>query len=163
METDFIKLFEILKNSSVDFVVVGGVAAVAHGSSQVTQDIDICISLEPDNLEKLKHAVTPINPVHRIGNKRKTFDEEGDALYNFKNIYLTTDYGQLDCLGEILGLGSYENVLRNSFKLEINGNEYNFLTIDGLIKAKKEINRPKDREAVIILNALREKQREAHN
>ena len=159
METDFIKLFQLLNEGNVDFVVVGGVAAIAHGSPLVTQDIDTCISLAPDNLDRLKDALSEINPIHRIGNKNKPFNETDGVLYSFKNIYLTTDYGQIDCLGEITGIGSYEDVLRNSFKLQIDGKEYNFLTIDALIKAKKAINRPKDREAVIILNALREKQR----
>lgn len=57
MLNDFLKLLEILKDNNVDFVVVGGLAAVAHGSSQVTQDIDICINLQPENLDKLINGI----------------------------------------------------------------------------------------------------------
>ena len=157
MLTDFLKLLEILNEHNVDFVVVGGLAAIAHGSSQVTQDIDICINMEPENMDKLKIALQELHPIHRIGNKQRPFIESGKALYSFKNIYLTTDYGQLDCLSEITGLGDYHKVLKNSFKLSIEGKEYNFLTLDALIDAKQAINRPKDQESIIILNALREK------
>ena len=157
MLTDFLKLLETLDSYNVDFVVVGGLAAVAHGSSQVTQDIDICINLNPKNMDRLEASLKELHPIHRIGNKQHPFTETGNTLYSLKNIYLTTDYGQLDCLGEIKGIGNYSQVLINSFKLPIDGKEYNFLTLDALIEAKKAINRPKDKESVIILEALREK------
>jgi len=157
MNTNFLKLLELLKNNNVEFVIVGGLAAVAYGSSQMTQDIDICISLSPNNMKRLKEALKEIHPIHRIGNKNIPFNESGKDLYAFNNIYLTTDYGQIDCLGEITGIGNFNDVINNSTNISIDSMEYQILTLDALIKAKSAINRPKDREAVLILKSIRDK------
>jgi hypothetical protein len=123
----------------------------------MTQDIDICISLSPDNLERLKESLKDIHPIHRIDSRNISFNETEERLYSFKNIYLTTDYGQLDCFGEITGIGNFNDVVNNSINISIDNIEYQILTLDALINAKSALNRPKDREAVLILKAIREK------
>ena len=59
---DLEKLLAGLVRNEVEFVVIGGVAAVAHGSVYVTYDLDFCYSRAAANLQKLVAALGPLNP-----------------------------------------------------------------------------------------------------
>ena len=157
MTVDFIELLCRLADNKVQFVIVGGLAAAAYGSPQVTQDIDVCIKLSLENLENLKNALWELHPVHRLHPAKPEFKEEGENLVFFKNIYLETDLGQLDCLGEIKGIGTFGEVLKNSETIELRGKNINILSMEALIKSKEALGRPKDKESVLLLKAIVEK------
>lgn len=156
VQENFTDLLIRLIDYKVDFVLVGGLAAAAYGSPQVTQDIDICISLTMDNLLRLKSAVADLKPKHRMHPKKPPFNEEGSQLESFKNIYLSTDLGQLDCLGNIKGIGDYNEVNEASQIIELKGKECRILSLAALIEAKEAMGRPKDREAAVILKTIQE-------
>ena len=143
----------------VGFVVVGGYAAVAHGSTVLTRDMDICLPLGSENLEALLTAIEDLHPVHRMTPARPVFDRSS-LTTKWKNLYLDTDWGQLDCLGEVTGLGGYEEVHRHSEEVPLGSAMCRILTIDALIRAKEAMGRPKDRETVIQLRAIKEQQQE---
>ena len=100
---DFESLLKRLIQHHVDFVIVGGYAAVAHGISYLTQDIDVCCSFEPANLLRLQQALADLHPVHRMTPQRIPLELTLESCQNLKNLYLDTDLGQLDCLGSISG------------------------------------------------------------
>lgn len=75
-----------------------------------------------------------------------------------RNIYLDTDIGQIDCLGEILGVGDFQEVKKRSLVVDMDGYELRLLELDALIAAKKAMNRPRDQEAILQLEALRERE-----
>ena len=77
----------------------------------------------------------------------------------FRNLYLETDWGQLDCLGEILGVGSYDQVLTQSVAIQLPGGPCRILAIDTLIRAKQAMGRDKDRETILQLRAIQERTR----
>ena len=58
---DIEKHLLVLAQYAVDFVVIGGVAATLHGSSHITQDLDVCYSREKANLERLANALNSVN------------------------------------------------------------------------------------------------------
>ena len=147
-----IKLFD----ADVEFVLVGGLAAAAYGSPQVTHDIDICINLSIVNLKRIQVALQDVNPKHRMHPSKPVFDEEGERLAAFNNIYLDTDIGQLDCLGYIKGIGDYGEVLTKIENITIQGRLCKILALPALIQAKAAMNRPKDVESVNILKAIME-------
>ena len=148
-----------LIDADVRFVVVGGYAAVAHGSTILTRDIDICVPFDAANVEALLAATEDLHPVHRMSPARPPFDRSA-LTTNWKNLNLHTDWGQLDCLGEIEGIGSYEEVEARSDEVSLGDASCRILTIDALILAKEAMGRPKDREAVIQLKAIREQAEE---
>jgi hypothetical protein len=76
-----------------------------------------------------------------------------------RNLYLSTDWGQLDCLGEIKGLGGYAECLAQSEEIDLDGSPVRVLTLDALITAKRAMGRPRDLHAVLELEAIREKLR----
>ncbi len=155
MNPDFYNLLELLKKSNVDFILIGGFAGVVYGSTMVTQDIDLCCDFSKDNLLKLQKALSSLHPTHRQTPKRIPLELNENNCETFKNLYLDTDLGQLDCVSSVLGLGDYHKVLAQS-QIVTDGNiQYRVLTIDSLIESKKALGRPRDKQAVTELEAIR--------
>ena len=155
MSSDFFNLLERLVNAGVDFVIIGGFAGVVHGCTNVTQDIDICCDFKPATLLALQKAISDLHPVHRMTPGRKKLRLTEEACGQFKNLYLDTDIGQLDCLSFIDGLGDYSEVRRESELIEVEKMKMRVLCLDALIKTKKCMNRLRDKEAVLQLEAIK--------
>jgi hypothetical protein len=154
---DIETLLQRLIAAKVEFVVVGGFAAVAYGVSLMTQDVDICSRFECENLFLLQQALTDLHPVHRLTPAKLPLVINHENCGSLKNLYLTTDLGQLDCLGEVLGLGGYSEVARQAVRLNLSFGPCQVLSIDALIKAKEAMNRPRDIAAVAQLRAIKER------
>ncbi len=150
-------LLKILTSHNVDFVVVGGVAGVLHGSRLVTQDVDVCAPLALDNLTRILASLTGLNPRFRVGHENRPLPADPATLLGYKNLYLTTDLGQLDILSEITGIGSYEAVASHTITVDLAGTSCRVLDLDTLIHAKRALNLPKDRQAIVELEAIRER------
>jgi hypothetical protein len=139
---DFETLLTRLLEHHVDFVIVGGFAAVAHGSSLLTQDVDICCRLTPDNLMRLQEALADLHPVHRMTPKRLPLQLTPQTCEGLKNLYLDTDLGQLDCLGTITGVGDFEQARAQSIEIALPAGPCRILSLDALIAAKTAMGRP---------------------
>lgn len=147
--TNLLDILVRLADCKVRFVLVGGMAAAAHGCSIVTQDIDVCLDFENiENLVRLQSAMHDLNPVHRLTPNKLPFQHDKEALQQFKNLYLRTDLGILDCLGEVTGIGTYAEVEKHSQFIDIQGRPCRLLKLDQLIAAKQALARPRDLEAV---------------
>jgi hypothetical protein len=156
MKSGFLKLIECMTASGVKFVLVGGFAGVVHGCTFVTQDIDICCDFSAVNLLALQEALKDLHPVHRMTPRRLKLKLTPENCSDFKNLYLDTDIGQLDCLGCIKGLGKYKDVKPLSEIRDIGERlRIHVLTVDSLIKAKKAMNRQRDKDALLQLEAIR--------
>ena len=156
-------LIERLVRANIEFVVVGGFAAVAHGVSLLTQDIDICCRFIAANLLKLQEALSGLHPTHRMTPARVPFRITAKNCRGLKNLYLDTDFGQLDCLGEVLSIGDFDAVLRQSIEVRLRSGLCVLLSLDALIKAKKAMNRPRDIEVVKQLESIRKMKRPISN
>lgn len=152
-----------LHQGGVDFVLVGGFGAVALGSSLVTRDVDVVCRMDAENLLRLFTAFEPLHPVHRMTPKRLPFTRVEAAKGDLLNIYLSTDWGQLDCLGNVKGIGDYAACLQQSELLEIDGQLIQVLSLNALIYAKRAIGRPRDLHAVMELEAIRERSERDHD
>jgi hypothetical protein len=155
MTGDFIDLLERLVKADVDFVIIGGFAGVIHGCTYLTQDIDICCDFSPANLLALQKAVSNLHPVHRMTPRRKKLELTEKNCERFKNLYLDTDIGQLDCVSFIDGLGDYQKVRRTSELVKVQDTKLRVLSLNALIKAKKAMNRPRDKQALVQLEAIK--------
>ena len=155
MSSDFFNLLERLVNAGVDFVIIGGFAGVVHGCTYVTQYIDICCDFKPATLLALQKAISDLHPVHRMTPSRKKLRLTEQTCSQFKNLYLDTDIGQLDCLSFIDGLGDYGEVRRESELIKVEEMKMRVLSVDALIKTKKSMNRLRDKEAVLQLEAIK--------
>jgi hypothetical protein len=153
------RLIECLLDGQVDFVVIGGLAAVLHGSTLVTRDVDICIPLGAESLLGLQEALRPLNPRVRAGSELIPLILDAPQASKLKNLYILTDEGRLDCLGSVAGVGEFAAVARESIEIDIAGRRCRLLGIEALIRAKEATDRPHDRETVIQLRAIQERSR----
>lgn len=138
------------------FVVAGGFGAVAWGSSLLTRDVDVACDMAPENLRRAWQALAELHPVHRMTPDRPPFSLDQAEGGTLKNLYLSTDIGQLDLLGEVKGIGPFEECWKNSEAIRIGGAEIRVLTLDALILAKRAMGRPKDLHAVLEMEVIRE-------
>lgn len=155
MSNDFVNLLERLIKNGVKFVIVGGFAGVVHGCTYVTQDIDICCDFSPDNLLALQEAISDLEPVHRMTPDRKKLKLSDKTCTQFKNLYLDTEKGQLDCLSFIDGLGDYSRARQESELIEVEDMKIRVLSLDALIRTKRALNRPRDKAAIMQLESIK--------
>jgi len=146
-----------LKGSGLEFVVIGGLCVVYHGVPVATFDLDICCPFGEENVRKIESAVKDLNPVHRLTANKLPLEETRSSFKDLKNIYLQTNLGKLDCLSEVAGLGSYEQVLQQSILHRMSFGEFRMLNLDALIASKSAAGREKDLEAVRLLRAVKER------
>ncbi|MFT7623365.1 MAG: hypothetical protein ACI9WU_002548 [Myxococcota bacterium] len=150
------ELLRRLLAAGFDMVIVGGVAAIAHGSARFTQDLDVMARFDAENMQRLHDALAATRPVHHPGSgvPLKPAGELGD----FKNVYLSCTLGRLDILGD-LGTSDFETLQAQAEVVPLFGADCRVLSLDDLIAAKSFAARPKDIEALIELRAIREKLR----
>jgi len=153
---DLRRLLLTLHDAGVDFVLIGGVAARAHGSARVTQDVDICYSRAAANLERLVAALKPLKPYLRGAPPGLPFDWSVATLRAGLNFTLTTKAGDLDLFGEVLGGGRYEALEPHTITAEIYDRPTRILDIPWLIRTKRAAGRPRDLEVIAELEALEE-------
>ena len=95
------RLLEVLADSGLSFVVIGGVAAIAHGATTATQDLDIALQLDPEEVRKLLEALAPYSPVHFTRPDLPLTMENAESLAGFRLLLVQTDLGRLDVLSEV--------------------------------------------------------------
>jgi hypothetical protein len=150
----FEQIIAALVAARVRFVVVGGVAATIQGSARLTNDLDICYQPTSDNLKVLVWLLRGWHAYLRELEPGLPFALDVRALRTTPVMTLTTDLGDIDLLDQVLGIGSYAEVLAASEPVRIDSVEFRALTLPALITAKKATGCAKDREHVIELEAL---------
>lgn len=145
-----------LGEAGVEFVVIGGVAITAHGSAYVTFDLDVCYERSRANIQRLVDALAPYHPRLRGAPPDLPFHFDAPTVSRGLNYTLTTDLGDLDLLGEVQGIGFYNDVLARSTTTELFGRTWHVLTLEGLIASKRAAGRPRDLAVIPELEALRE-------
>lgn len=154
--TDFATLLGALTTERVSFVVVGGLAATAHGSARLTQDVDVVYARNAENLDALVRALAPFEPYLRGAPPGLPFTWNRETLERGLNFTLTTTVGDIDLLGEIVGGGGYEDLVEGSIELQFFGHPCLCLDLPALIRAKRAAGRPRDLEAIAELEAILE-------
>jgi predicted nucleotidyltransferase len=152
----FAATVKLLADAHVNFVVIGGYAAMLHGSALLTQDLDICYERFPENLKRLAAALAPIHPRLRGAPKEVPFSLDERTLAQGMNFTLQTDWIDLDLLGEISGIGQFPDVVQDAGHIDVYGFSCLVASLDALIKSKQAAGRPKDKNALPELEALKE-------
>jgi predicted nucleotidyltransferase len=157
--SDLQRLLQRLDETGIEFVLVGGYAAMLHGSTLLTRDVDVCAVLTPGNIGKLREAFRDLHPQHRLSMPRRSFLDEPAPGAALDNLYLSTDWGALDLLGSITGVGDYARVARDAVEIELFGRRLRAIGLADLIVAKEALGRDKDLIVAKELRAIREKLR----
>jgi predicted nucleotidyltransferase len=154
--TDFNALLRLLTENEVEFIIVGGAAATAHGSARLTLDLDVVYKRTKANISRLVSALAPIQPYLRGAPAGLPFDWSVETLEKGLNFTLVTTLGALDLLGEIVGGGGYQELFPEAITVDIAGVECLCLSLERLIEVKRAAGRPKDLEVIAELEQIRD-------
>lgn len=149
-----------LKDSGLEFVVIGGVCVVYHGVPIATFDLDICCPFGEENVRRIESAVKDLHPHHRLTANKLPLEMTRGSFGDLRNLYLQTDLGKLDCLSEVAGVGNFAEVRPQSVRANFSYGEFSFLNLEALIAAKRAAGRNRDQDAVRQLLAVKEKKLE---
>jgi len=155
--TELNQLLQRLCDADVDFVIVGGFAAMLHGSSMLTRDLDVCAVLTDTSVANLRKAFRDLHPIHRLTPQRLSFIDNPDPGVPLHNAYLQTDLGPLDVLSSITGIGNFETLRKNAAPFDLFGRKVYVISIEDLIKAKEALGRHKDLLVAQELRAILDK------
>jgi predicted nucleotidyltransferase len=157
---DFLALLKTLDEHKVDFIIVGGVSAVLHGSPITTFDLDLLHSRAPENISRLLAALKKIEAIYRgLGEPR--IEPTGPQLASPGHKLLITRFGSLDLHGTIGKEGlSYDDLITHTKEMHVIGMTLRVLDLETLIKIKEELGQEKDKAVVpILLRTLEEKKK----
>lgn len=159
MMFDPVRICTILNEEGVDYVIVGGFAAVVHGSSLPTRDIDVVPSRTPNNLDRLARALKRMNAMIRTDGDPVSAPLDGPFLANMPlMLNLVTDLGEMDLtFAPSGGLGGFDEWDAHAIVVEIaDGLEVHIAALDDIISSKVAANRPKDQRSLPYLESLRD-------
>jgi len=156
MSADLDKVVQILVPNQVRFILIGGWAAALHGSARTTLDVDVVYSRSRENIQRLVAALKPFAPYLRGAPPGLPFHWDERTIRNGLNFTLKTSFGNLDLLGEVVGGGTYGQLLPHSKEVEAFGQRFQLVNLEKLIQLKRAAGRPKDLEPIAELQALLE-------
>jgi hypothetical protein len=154
-------LLERLLAGGVDFVIIGGIAAVLHGSPRNTHDLDICFATDDANLEALGRVLVGLDAKLKGVDDAVPFTPDAAILRRIELLTLRTRAGDIDVLAKPPGAPSYEALRRNSERFDIGGAFVRVASLPDLIAMKVKADRPKDRADVAELEAISRLRRRA--
>ena len=149
-------ILEILDKHHVLYILIGGLAAVTHGSPFPTTDVDITPDRSRDNMERLSQALTELDARIRVEGVPEglPFNHDGDSLLNGEIWNLTTLYGDLDLTLIPSGTSGYEDLSRDCITHQLLGVIVRIASLADIIRSKQAANRPKDQRVLPTLRMI---------
>jgi predicted nucleotidyltransferase len=148
-------ILRALAAAGVEFVVIGGIAAIAHGSPQITRDLDIVFATNAANLERLGQALQDMKATLRGVTDDVPFVPDARSRRHVRVLTLDTEDGPLDVMVQPDGSKGYDQLLAGSIEAVVGGAAVRVAGLDDLIAMKKAAGRPKDRIYVEELEAIK--------
>lgn len=150
---DLPRLLQALDRARCRYVLVGGLAALLHGSSLPTNDCDLAVAYDEDNRHRIVQALAPFHP--------KPLNARNEGEWDEKSVVppwtlLKTDLGRIDLLIRMHGVDSFEGLFNRSICTTFQGIPIRYASLGDLIAMKDAADRPKDRENLMILRSLQE-------
>jgi hypothetical protein len=150
------RVIRLLGSHRVRYLLIGGLAAIAHGAPLITQDVDICYARDEENLERLASALSAVHADLRGADPGLPFRLDARSLRDGDSFTLTTDVGWLDLLGTPSGTTGYDDLVRTAEPFDLFGFRVLVASVEDLIRMKRAAGRPKDLLAIEELGALRD-------
>ena len=143
-------ILEGLLEAGIDFILVGGLAAVVQGAPVTTMDVDIVHSQSPENIARLLSFLKSIGAFHRRPDDKVIEPKEGDISGKGHALF-ATQLGPLDVLAVIEGGRAYVDLLEHTVELEFRNHTIRVLELEMLIQLKRTSADPKDMQRLPVL------------
>jgi predicted nucleotidyltransferase len=150
-------LIATLCRHNVEFIIVGGMAAILRGTPVHTFDLDVVYDRSPENIDRLLSALTALDAVARDDPRKLRLGRA--PLESAGHKLLQTNQGPLDLLGTIEENTAFADLLDDSDWMEVSGNRVRVLRLERLIEVKEKLGRPKDQAVLAVLRATLEESR----
>ena len=152
MNPSFRDILDVYQSHGVEYIIVGGVAAVIQGAPVTTFDLDTLIRVNEENAERVLRALTDLDARYRehdaVLRPSKTDIVAGGHML------LLTRAGPLDVLGFVGNQERYEDLIGATIAIRLGAEEVPVLNLSELIRLKKITNRPKDRAVLDLLEEV---------
>jgi hypothetical protein len=150
------ELLSCLARYDVRYVLIGGLAAVLHGSPLPTVDADICPARDSGNLSHLASALKELDARIRTPDTPSgvPFPYDAEFLRRVELLNMTTRFGDLDISFAPSGTAGYDELIRNAGVMTIRDLSVSVASLEDVIRSKTAANRPKDRRMLPILSEL---------
>jgi molybdenum cofactor biosynthesis enzyme MoaA len=159
-----VELIRVLDRHEVDYVLVGGLAAMIHGATRLTTDMDVVPEWSHSNRERLARAFVELNAQLRIDDQTVAFPISASTFNNFELSTWRTDLGDVDIITGIPTAthgvyNRYEQLAEHATKRELEGGMRILVGhLDDIIESKLALSRPSDLAAMgELLNIQRER------
>ena len=149
-----IELLRTLHDHQVEFIVVGGMAAVIGGAPVVTRDLDVLRARSPQSINRWLTALTDLEAVSRTDSRR--LRPNASHLAGPGHLLLATRFGTLDVLATIEDDTTYEDVLSDATSIDLGGFSVRVLGLERLLEVKRKLSRPKDKLMALQIEATLE-------
>jgi hypothetical protein len=145
---DLRRLLGPLVRHGVNFVLIGGMAGIARGSSYPSFDLDVAYARDNANVKRLVSALEEIGVRLRGAPADLPFQLDERTIENGANFTFVTPFGDLDVLADVAGIRHYDELAAGSEEKDVFGLLVRVASLDHLIAMKRAANRPKDRNMV---------------
>ena len=151
-------IFGVLADHDVDYVLIGGLAAVIRGSTAMTNDADVVPADDADNLERLSAALVDLGARLRVESSPHgvPFDPHPALIKSMAMLNTTTRCGDVDLTFTPIALGDYATLVANADVFELGGHRVRVAALADIIRSKEAAGRAKDHATLPILRALQD-------
>jgi predicted nucleotidyltransferase len=149
---DYASMLKSLIEHEIEFIVIGGYAAIVHGGPMPTLDLDIVRNRTPENILKMLRFMEQADAVTRLDSRRLRFNES--HLVGKGALLMSTNFGPLDMLGTVGDGRGYDELLPHTELFDIGGLAVRVLDLPTLIEIKAAAGRDKDKLAVAHLSRI---------
>ena len=150
------QILACLERHGVRYVLIGGLAAVLHGSPQLTFDADICPARDASNLDALAAALREMRARIRTPDVPGglPFACHATFLAGVSLLNLVTRLGDLDISFTPSGTGGYPDLHERAVILRLEKTLVPVAALEDVIRSKEAANRPKDQRTLPLLKEL---------
>jgi len=147
---DLSAILERLAQAGVEFILVGGLAAVVQGAPVATMDVDIVHKRSPENVKRLLKFLKSIDAIHRRPDDKIIEPTESHLSRHGHSLFITR-IGPLDVLAFIEEGQTYEELLEHTEEIEFRGHIIRVLNLRKLVELKRSSTHPKDKQRLLVL------------
>lgn len=153
VQAELEQLLATLAGAGVEFILIGGAAALIQGAPITTQDLDIVHRRDPTNVARLLTTLEQLD-ASMLDLARRKLPPTAEGLQGRGQTLMTTKLGRLDALGSLHDGRGYEELIEHTDVVDLDGVELRVLDLETLIEIKSTTGRAKDRLVVPILLEL---------